>query len=75
MYYETASADPRAIALAASILGSDRLLFGSDYPSFALERGMRNVLETGLPAADIEAILSGNAARLFCGAPAGEAAR
>jgi hypothetical protein len=26
---------------------------------------MRNVLETGLPAADIEAILSGNAANLF----------
>lgn len=75
MYYETASADPRAIALAASILGSDRLLFGSDYPSFALERGMRNVLETGLPAADIEAILSGNAARLFSGIPAHEAAR
>jgi predicted TIM-barrel fold metal-dependent hydrolase len=74
MYYETASADPRAIALAASILGSDRLLFGSDYPSFALERGMRNVLETGLPAADIQAILSGNAARLFSGTTGTEAA-
>ena len=73
MYYETASADPRAIALAASILGSDRLLFGSDYPSFALERGMRNVLETGLPPADIQAILSGNAARLFSGTKSLEA--
>lgn len=61
LYYETASADPRAIAVAAAMFGSDRLLFGSDYPSFSLERGMSNVLESGLPREDVQAILSGNA--------------
>lgn len=70
MYYETASADPRAIALAASLFGSDRLLFGSDYPSFSLERGMSNVIESGLPAGQIEAILSGNAQRILPRSPA-----
>jgi predicted TIM-barrel fold metal-dependent hydrolase len=65
MYYETASADARAIGLAASILGSDRLLFGSDYPSFSLERGLQNVLRSGLPPEQIDAILSSNAARFL----------
>jgi predicted TIM-barrel fold metal-dependent hydrolase len=64
-YYETASADPRAIAMAASVFGSDRLLFGSDYPSFALDRGMNNVLMSGLSTKDVDSILSGNAAALF----------
>jgi predicted TIM-barrel fold metal-dependent hydrolase len=61
LYFETASADSRTIALAASIFGSDRLLFGSDYPSFSLERGMRNVMDSGLPRDQIDAILSSNA--------------
>ena len=64
-YYETASSDHRTIALAASIFGSDRLLFGSDYPSFSLDRGMKNVLECGLPKEDINLILHGNAAKIF----------
>jgi predicted TIM-barrel fold metal-dependent hydrolase len=61
MYFETASADSRAIALAAALFGSDRLLFGSDYPSFSLERGIRNVTESGLAPDQIDAILSANA--------------
>lgn len=64
LYFETASADARAIALAASIFGSDRLVFGSDYPSFSLERGMRNVLDSGLAQDQIEDILWRNAAPL-----------
>jgi predicted TIM-barrel fold metal-dependent hydrolase len=64
-YYETASSDHRTIALAASFFGSDRLLFGSDYPSFSLDRGMKNVLECGLPKEDINLILHGNAAKIF----------
>lgn len=59
-YYETASAHPVAISTAASILGADRLLFGSDYPSFSMQRGMGNVLESGLPKHDIQRILSEN---------------
>jgi predicted TIM-barrel fold metal-dependent hydrolase len=70
MYYETASADPRAIALAASIFGADRLVFGSDYPSFSLERGMRNVTESGLPQDQVDAILSRNAQNILPRSPA-----
>jgi 2,3-dihydroxybenzoate decarboxylase len=64
-HFETASAHPRAIATAASLLGSDRLLFGSDYPSFSLERGVRNIVESELSRRDVEAILSGNASRVL----------
>jgi predicted TIM-barrel fold metal-dependent hydrolase len=64
-YYETASAHPHAIALAASIFGSDRLVFGSDYPSFSLERGMRNVMESGLPEREIREVLAGNAVHVL----------
>jgi aminocarboxymuconate-semialdehyde decarboxylase len=73
MYYETASADSRAIALAASLFGADRLLFGSDYPSFSLERGMRNVNESGLAPDQIAAILSGNAEQIHQAQPASHA--
>ncbi len=68
-YFETASAHPEAISIAASILGSDRLLFGSDYPSFSLERGIRNVVESRLSRADVNRVLSGNASRVLSRAP------
>jgi len=64
-HYETASAHPQAIALAASIFGSDRLVFGSDYPSFSLDRGVRNVVESRLSREDVDRILAGNASRVL----------
>jgi predicted TIM-barrel fold metal-dependent hydrolase len=64
-HYETASAHPQAVALAASIVGADRLVFGSDYPSFSLDRGVRNVAESRLSREDVEMILAGNASRVL----------
>jgi len=64
-YYETASGDPRAIRLAAEVLGVDRLVFGSDYPSFEMARGVANVRDSGLSETEIEQILRGNALPLI----------
>lgn len=64
-FYETASAHPAAIAAAARILGADRLVFGSDYPSFDLARGVANVRDSGLTESEVRTILAGNAASIF----------
>lgn len=63
-YLETASGHPAAIRMTAEVMGVDRLLFGSDYPSFDFDRAVKMVRECGLPPGDIDKILSGNAARL-----------
>ena len=64
-YLETASGHPAAIRMTAEVIGSDRLLFGSDYPSFDFARALRSVRESGLPPEQIELILGGNAKRLI----------
>ena len=64
-WYETASAHPAAIRLAAEIVGADRLLFGSDYPSFDFVRALESVRRCALPEEQLDQILRGNAARLF----------
>ncbi|MGQ0751376.1 MAG: amidohydrolase family protein [Betaproteobacteria bacterium] len=63
-YLETASGHSAAIRMTAEVMGADRLVFGSDYPSFDFVRALQSVRESGLPADQIEAILGGNAARL-----------
>jgi aminocarboxymuconate-semialdehyde decarboxylase len=63
-YLETASGHPAAIRMTAEVMGANRLLFGSDYPSFDFVRALRSVKESGLQSADIDAILGGNATRL-----------
>ena len=64
-FLETASAHPAAIRMTAEVIGTDRLLFGSDYPSFDFKRAVENVRNCGLAAAEIDAILSGNAQQLI----------
>lgn len=61
-WYETASAHPAAIRMTAETLGADRLLFGSDYPSFDFVRALDNVRRSGLGEQDVEGILRSNAA-------------
>jgi predicted TIM-barrel fold metal-dependent hydrolase len=63
-YLETASGHPAAIRMTAEVMGIDRLLFGSDYPSFDFVRALRSVRECGLPSDQIALILGGNAERL-----------
>jgi predicted TIM-barrel fold metal-dependent hydrolase len=64
-WYETASGHPAAIRMTAETIGVDRLLFGSDYPSFDFVRALENVRHCGLPEEDVERILRGNAAALI----------
>jgi predicted TIM-barrel fold metal-dependent hydrolase len=63
-YLETASGHPAAIRMTAEVMGIDRLVFGSDYPSFDFVRALRSVRECGLPSDQIALILGGNAKRL-----------
>jgi predicted TIM-barrel fold metal-dependent hydrolase len=64
-WYETASGHPAAIRMTAEVIGTDRLVFGSDYPSFDFVRALRSVRDCGLPAADVERILRDNARELL----------
>jgi predicted TIM-barrel fold metal-dependent hydrolase len=64
-YYETASGDARAIRLAAEVIGIDRLVFGSDYPSFDMARAVHNVRDSGLSEDAVEQVLRGNAQPLI----------
>ena len=63
-YLETASGHPAAIRMTAEVIGVDRLVFGSDYPSFDFERAVEIVGTADCRRTEIDLILSGNASRL-----------
>ena len=46
-------------------VGADRILFGSDFPLRDPAEDLACIRSLGLPSADLDAILGGNAARLF----------
>jgi aminocarboxymuconate-semialdehyde decarboxylase len=48
MVYDTASLGPRAIETAAQVLGSDRLMLGTDYPIFQPAAPLADVLQARL---------------------------
>ena len=52
-------------ATVAGLVGAERVLFGSDYPLIGQQRSLRDVEQAGREPADRDAILGGNAARLF----------
>lgn len=67
LYYDTVLHDPAAIRYLIDRVGADRVLLGSDYP---FEMGDPDPVGTidavgALSAADRDAVLSGNAERLF----------
>lgn len=67
LHLDTVTFGPRPLRLAIDTVGADRVYFGTDGPPvpFAASR-MRDVVHRlGLEAADEEAVLGGNAARLF----------
>ncbi len=69
VWYDTAASpflyDPRIYRAAKLLVGAEKVLFGSDFPLLHIDRCARQVVESGLPVEDVDAILGGNAARLL----------
>jgi predicted TIM-barrel fold metal-dependent hydrolase len=67
IHADTAVGNRHALAGALDALGADRLLFGTDSPPLgrSLTAAVEAVHELGLPPAGIDAVLGGNARRLF----------
>jgi aminocarboxymuconate-semialdehyde decarboxylase len=65
-HYDTLVQSAPALAYLAKVVGSDRVLLGSDHPFWLGDpEPLRVVREAGLAAESQAAILGGNAARLF----------
>ena len=78
VFYDTAASpllyEPAIFAITAQLVGSKKILFGTDFPLIcfpreqtepAFERFLGHVRESGLDASALGDILGGNAARLF----------
>ena len=69
VYFDTAASPflyrPEIFTTVAGLVGADRVLFGSDYPLIGQERALREARQAGLEPEDEEAVLGGNAARVF----------
>jgi predicted TIM-barrel fold metal-dependent hydrolase len=65
LYYDTANAThPSSMAALTKLVPISQITYGTDYPYFPLNQ-IDSLRHLDLPAADIEAIASGNAARLL----------
>ena len=69
VYYDTAAApyiyDHRIYRVAVSVVGCQRLLFGSDFPLLRSSRYLRGMGEAGLTDEELHQITDGNARRLL----------
>ena len=69
VYYDTAASpflyDPAVYRLAAELAGSDKILFGTDFPLLKPARYYREVEASGLDAAQRKQVLGENAAALL----------
>jgi len=69
VYFDTAASpflyDTRIYAVATQLAGSEKILFGSDYPLIPPSRYLEEFAQAGLTSADIENISGRNAARLI----------
>jgi aminocarboxymuconate-semialdehyde decarboxylase len=67
LYFDTVNFDAGALKLAIAFAGVDHLLAGSDYPHQigSMASMLRSVGALGLPAAERDLILGGNAAKLL----------
>ncbi|HEV2195144.1 MAG TPA: amidohydrolase family protein [Candidatus Acidoferrum sp.] len=66
-YYDTVNFDPLALKLAVDFAGADHILAGSDYPHQigSIPLMLKALRSTPVPAADLDKILGGNAAKLL----------
>ena len=67
-WYDTVNANPSALRCTQEAVGTDRLLFGTDYPFWrddAFKLCADYIAEAGLPKADVNRILHANAQRVL----------
>jgi 6-methylsalicylate decarboxylase len=68
-WYDTVNANPSALRCTQETVGTDRLLFGTDYPFWrddAFKLCADYVAEAGFSNGDVDRILDGNAQELLC---------
>jgi aminocarboxymuconate-semialdehyde decarboxylase len=65
LWVDAVNPDPTAIRMAADLLGTDRLLFGTDHPFWDPRDAMRTARMLEWPPDDMMGLLGGNAARLL----------
>jgi len=69
VYYDTAASPflyhKKIYTIAVAIIGSDRIVFGSDYPLIPAQRYRQEMQEAGLTEEELAAIFSLNARRLL----------
>ncbi len=69
VYFDTAASpflyDNRIYTIATQLVGSEKILFGSDYPLISPSRYLKDFTQAGLTQTDIENISGRNAARLL----------
>jgi aminocarboxymuconate-semialdehyde decarboxylase len=72
LYFDSVVYDPAPLRYLVELAGADRVMLGSDYPFPILDPAPLGVVrKAGFPEATVDAILSGNACRVFrLGAPA-----
>lgn len=63
--FQTASASPAVIEEACRLVGSRRVLFGSDYPGYDAKRELDKVLSARLDPEQRKDVLGGNLARIL----------
>jgi aminocarboxymuconate-semialdehyde decarboxylase len=65
LYYDTVTYRPEALAMCIDVGGSDRVLYGSDYPHNIGDMKGCLARVDALPAGLRDAVRGGNAQRLF----------
>ena len=69
VYFDTAASpllySPRVYEQVVQLVGTDRILFGSDYPLLEQGRGLKEIKSSNLSEDTIKQILAGNAQRLL----------
>jgi len=66
IWYDALVYTPQALRHLVEVVGSDKVVLGTDYPfDMGIAAPVERAAAAGLPAADLNAILSGNAATLF----------
>lgn len=64
-FYETAMSFPRQLEFTIGEVGLDQLCYGSDYPYYAFDDGIKTIEALSLEEEKKEKIFSGNARRFF----------